>query len=1095
MKTIRKEISRKALGLTLAMCLLLSTLVGALVINLSGTLAAPEGADSISGYIWAGESGQPLAGYPVALYNAQGEEEAQALTGEDGAYRFEGLAPGRYVVGIAPEGVDGEEALLPAGTANGGALTADAERGMAFSEVIEIQEPEEEIETEPETEAEIETEVETEAETEPKTDPEAAIEATTEPETEAETEAATEAAVNVRQAPAARAGNSYTINVNTEPSAGVGYTYDAVTKILSFNTGAAGNHYKIEHTSSGIPAIRGIAFAPNSNPASVTMTNLTNISKSISIPAGFTTDLIFDNVDLTAYGANTTGDPLVIPADYSGKLEINGLKVTTLTFQNGYSQPLTFNGLTATVALNYPTGYNQPITIASNFNVKGSHFPAGYSGPITIGGGTFTGTQYVCRATSKPGNSALDMVVIPDNIKVITLKDAKTEGNGNLYIRLGTGSNDKELTVLLDGNSNINGYIEVPTKAALTIDSAAGKGSESGKLAIRSTDTNACIGYSQVGDSGMVTIQGGTVEATQAYTPTSDPKYYPAAIGGGASKNGYVTITGGKVTAIGNKYGAGIGGGSDSKGGTVLITGGTVTARGGDMGSIQQGGTGGYGAGIGGGKQGYVDHITITGGFVTAESGAGAGIGTGGLENGVQGSGLEKGIITITGGVIRGYSNVGANIGKGYNKGAYIPKYEISTEADILMYGRGNGDIFPGVECAGTNGKDGYFVSAQIAMGTSCAEQIRGNIYVFDATTKALVKTLLIPHSDANYMSFLFSTGHNFQERFLIFTDYYDEHDNYVGMRQYFHHWDHVKEGTSHETRIGAIPSIKDLNGTANNPTSYPHQFHNNYANALLVCFGEGEGAPEIFYRVMEHYVDTNGNPIRDAKPVPFKATENYSGTAPDIEGYIYKGYELDNFSSSPSNTGRNVGFQVNGNRDVYFVYEKKLDYTSVTLTKTVEGEYGDRSKEFTFTLLFENGSGPLPGGTTYTCVGVLGGVLTLDGNGTAKVKLAHGQSVTIDNVPTNCTISVTEDEDDAYDVSFRVGESAETRPGRSGTWELAQGPLTLECVNTRKSVPETGVDAGSAGAMLLLPLLAGIAVLGCLAARKACRRRGKEMC
>ena len=83
-----------------------------------------------------------------------------------------------------------------------------------------------------------------------------------------------------------------------------------------------------------------------------------------------------------------------------------------------------------------------------------------------------------------------------------------------------------------------------------------------------------------------------------------------------------MTINGGKVTAEGGKYGAGIGGGAGGAGGEVTINGGTVTAQGGN-----------YGAGIGGGEEGAGGEVTINGGKVTAQGGT-RGAGIGGGENG-----------------------------------------------------------------------------------------------------------------------------------------------------------------------------------------------------------------------------------------------------------------------------------------------------------------------------------------------------------------------------------------------------------------------------------------------------------------------------
>ena len=156
--------------------------------------------------------------------------------------------------------------------------------------------------------------------------------------------------------------------------------------------------------------------------------------------------------------------------------------------------------------------------------------------------------------------------------------------------------------------------------------------------------------------------------------------YKCAGIGGGYnSKGSYITISGGKVTATGGYEGAGIGGGSsggDSSGGSnITISGGKVTA------------TGGYeGAGIGGGYYNSGSYITISGGTVTATGGKyGAGIG-GGYQYSGSNITISGGVVTTTGG------EKGAGIGGGDNgSGSYIAISDGTVTATGGKYGAGIG--------------------------------------------------------------------------------------------------------------------------------------------------------------------------------------------------------------------------------------------------------------------------------------------------------------------------------------------------------------------------------------------------------------------
>ena len=186
-----------------------------------------------------------------------------------------------------------------------------------------------------------------------------------------------------------------------------------------------------------------------------------------------------------------------------------------------------------------------------------------------------------------------------------------------------------------------------------------------------------------------------------------------AGIGGGSGDGENITIKGGRVTAVGNKFGAGIGGSNGGSGKHITITGGEVTATGGDYGAGIGGGDGGsgenitinggavdvqsshYGAGIGGGYYGSGEHITINGGTVNAV-GDGHGAGIGGGSGG--GSGED---ITITGGTVNA---VGDGHGAGIGGGAEGSGQNIKiTGGTVTASGCAGAGIGGGVNGSGSN--------------------------------------------------------------------------------------------------------------------------------------------------------------------------------------------------------------------------------------------------------------------------------------------------------------------------------------------------------------------------------------------------------
>ena len=873
------------------------------------------------------------------------------------------------------------------------------------------------------------------------------------------------------------AGSSYIIDVNDYAGSvlatGRGYTYNTSTNTLIFDATAAGNHYTITRTRPVGGMVFGIEFLPGGSPASVSIVGIDNLSRGIAIPLDFTADLSFSRYSGVDVDLRNTA--LTLPEGYKGTLDIRGLKAAALNFPSDYDIPIVFNGLTISGELNYPANYNLPLTIGGLFIVPANQqFPEGFSGQVIIGdaNGTFEYRHDICR----PGTTVSPFcngIFLPDNISEITIMNAKTTTTGLLNILLGavdvaTADNPDGLTLILGGYSDINGYIEVADGKTLTITSVAGAGSRTGELKITSASANnATIGGNPFADSGRIFIKGGTVDATQ--TASSG---YPAAIGGGPNKAGNVMISGGKVIARGNRdgaaigggagktgignvtitggtveatagnNGAGIGGGSGATGGlatpaipnptgaNVLITGGTVIATGGDLHNILLGSTGANGAGIGSGSNGFAN-VEITGGHVTANSGHGAGIGSGA---GTGGAVVNSGNIIITGAttVIRGYAQTGSNIGAGERNG-YHPTYRIDKEVDIMMYGRVPNFYSPGnISCAGNNQGDGYFVSAY-----TIEQRIMGDIHVFDANTKTLVKVLPIKRDEAVYMSFLFSTGHDYPEQFHIYTDYINDSGVYEGMRKYVHHYDHLPPlpggGSSiHQLNHAIIPSVTDMK-------SYPHNFEGTLNNGLVVCFGKGNGTGiDVYYRVTEKYVDFDGA-LLFSREVSILRDDTYHGDpgSNDISGYTYKGYKWDSFQAGVFTPGNPPGRIITKNEVIYYVYKAESGVTSVTVSKTVTGRFANKSMEFTFTayLRDENGQ-PMTGNIAFTGGTITGmganapadGVLTLDDYGKSAFTLKHGQTITILDVPANAQIRIVETTNVDYDPSFK--DSA----GASGT-------------------------------------------------------------
>ena len=302
----------------------------------------------------------------------------------------------------------------------------------------------------------------------------------------------------------------------------------------------------------------------------------------------------------------------------------------------------------------------------------------------------------------------------------LTLKDVKIDVSGtgsNIYPNFEDGKaalsvqGQGDVEIELDGDNELKSGFN---RAGLEKNTSTSTGkltlkddNKDGSLRAEGGSGGAGIGGgsgdgSGDGDGENITIKGGRVTAVG--------NKFGAGIGGSNGGSGkHITITGGEVTATGGDYGAGIGGGYYGSGEDITINGGTVNATGGWNGAGIGGGDGGsgenititggtvnavsgqYGAGIGGGAEGSGEHITINGGTVNAVGdGHGAGIGGGSGED-----------ITITGGTVNAVSDGhGAGIGGGAEGSGQNIKI---TGGTVNASGWAGAGIGGGVNCSGSH--------------------------------------------------------------------------------------------------------------------------------------------------------------------------------------------------------------------------------------------------------------------------------------------------------------------------------------------------------------------------------------------------------
>lgn len=248
-----------------------------------------------------------------------------------------------------------------------------------------------------------------------------------------------------------------------------------------------------------------------------------------------------------------------------------------------------------------------------------------------------------------------------------------------------------------------------------------------------------------------------------------------------------------------------------------------------------------------------------------------------------------------------------------------------------------------------------------------------------------------------------------------------------------------------------------------------------------------------------------------------FQMTDISSGTAVVNAAAIGTGDDEASFSAPPGKvferwteypdgTGNSYmpGAQItfSGTKNLYAKW-RDLAVTKVTISKTVEGEYGDRNKLFDFKVTLQDESGaPLSGSFSYTG-GVITGsgavppqsqTMTLDEAGQATLKLRHGQTIMIDGILENSKVRVAEENitNTGYSTTYKI-DGGNTEDGTDSGWlTMTDTNRRVDFTNTHGSVTATGISDGDTTRSIFI--LAGAALCMAGGGYLRNRRRNKKI-
>ena len=161
------------------------------------------------------------------------------------------------------------------------------------------------------------------------------------------------------------------------------------------------------------------------------------------------------------------------------------------------------------------------------------------------------------------------------------------------------------------------------------------------------------------------------------------------------------------------------------------------------------------------------------------------------------------------------------------------------------------------------------------------------------------------------------------------------------------------------------------------------------------------------------------------------------------------------------------------------------VENPTLTITETVKGHYGNRTKDFIFRVFItDRNNNALSAGTKLECTvsgaGIetpVNGTLKIDNDGKCGFMLKHSQSITIQGIALDYKIRIVEDITSSdYDVSFidsekSIVETGNDTGGKTGALRQMTTNRAFHFTGERPDVTPTGIYSGDIRA--IFPLVA----------------------
>jgi len=268
------------------------------------------------------------------------------------------------------------------------------------------------------------------------------------------------------------------------------------------------------------------------------------------------------------------------------------------------------------------------------------------------------------------------------------------------------------------------------------------------------------------------------------------------------------------------------------------------------------------------------------------------------------------------------------------------------------------------------------------------------------------------------------------------------------------------------------------------------------------------------WHTVTVHYLDLNGNEIGTPSSMLYAIEEGQTfkladeGGIPTIKSHAYEDWRVGLDGALQGGTTAVEVASVEAATDIYLIYSYR---PTLTLSHSVSGPYSDSSKEFVYTVYFtDRDDEPLASGTELNYLGSslphtsttapADGILKLDDEGSATIKLKHGQAITVQDIMQSYKVRIVMEEDTNYATAFFDDALSDPAPedgcdtgGTTGEFRALDGDRTFDFLSLRKEVAESGVEVKAFELLLLVPLSFAVSTFLFLVTRMLYRARKGE--